>query len=81
MQYEHDYQQQENYGGGGMNDEGDGVNALNLKWVLGYNKDIDMGVHNLTTENRTEIFYTSAHSGVIYDYMAKEQNLLQGHCN
>lgn len=55
-----------------MNDEGDGVNALNIKWVLGYNKDIDQGVHNLTTENRTEIFYTSAHSGVIYDYMAKE---------
>ena len=59
----------------------DGSNALNLKWVLGYNKEIDQGVHNLTTETRTEIFYTAAHSGVLYDYMGKTQKLLQGHCN
>lgn len=57
------------------------MNALNLKWVLGYNKDIDQGVHNLTTDNRTEILYTAAHSGVLYDYMGKTQKLLQGHCN
>lgn len=34
------------------NDEGDGINALNLQWVMGFNKDIDQGVHNLTTETR-----------------------------
>jgi WD40 repeat protein len=38
-------------------------------------------VHNLTTESRHEIFYSSAHSGVIYDYARKSQKLLQGHCN
>ena len=32
-----------------QDDEGDGVNALNLRWVLGFNKGIDQGVHNLTT--------------------------------
>ena len=62
-------------------DDNDGVNALNLKWVLGFNKHIDQGVHNLTTEQRTEIFYSAAHTGVLYDYMAKTQTLLQGHCN
>lgn len=57
------------------------MNALNLKWVLGYNKEIDQGVHNLTTDQRTEIFYSAAHSGVLYDYQSKSQKLLQGHCN
>ena len=64
-----------------QNEEGDGVNALNLQWVLGFNKGIDQGVHNLTSNNRHEIFYSAAHSGVIYDYMNKQQKLLQGHCN
>ena len=61
--------------------EGDGVNALNLQWVMGFNKEIDQGVHNLTTDTRHEIFYTAAHTGVIYDYVDKNQKLLQGHCN
>ena len=51
--------------------EGDGVNALNLQWVMGFNKDIDQGVHNLTTDTRHEIFYSAAHTGVIYDYVDK----------
>lgn len=38
------------YDGEMQQDEGDGVNALNLQWVLGFNKDIDQGVHNLTTD-------------------------------
>ena len=38
-------------------------------------------MHNLTSENRTEIFYSSAHAGVIYDYEQQTQKLLQGHCN
>lgn len=59
----------------------DGVNALSLEWVLGYNKDIKDGVHNLTNKDRAAIFYSAAHTGVIYDYEEKEQKLLQGHCN
>ena len=59
----------------------DGVNALSLQWVIGYNKDILEGVHNLTNKERTEIFYSAAHTGVIYDYREKTQKLLQGHCN
>jgi len=59
----------------------EGVNALNLEWVLGYNKDIKDGVHNLTNKERCAIFYSAAHTGVIYDYEEKEQKLLQGHCN
>jgi len=67
--------------GEGDYDRNDGVNALNLEWVLGYNKDIKDGVHNLTNNERSAIFYSAAHTGVIYDYMEKEQKLLQGHCN
>ena len=51
-------------------------NALNLQWVMGFNKSIIQGVHNLTTEDRTEIFYSSAHTGVIYNYETKKQKLL-----
>lgn len=58
----------------------DGIDAMNLKWVIGFNKDIINGVHNLTSEDRTEIFYTAAHTGVIYNYETREQKLLQGHC-
>lgn len=67
--------------GEGDYDQQDGVNALNLQWVLGYNKDIKDGVHNLTNKDRTEIFYSAAHTGVIYDYRENTQKLLQGHCN
>ena len=57
------------------------MNALNLQWVLGFNKELDQGVHFLKTDQRNEIFYSAAHSGVIYDYHNKTQKLLQGHCN
>lgn len=60
----------------GQNEEADGVSALNLQWVMGFNKDIDQGVHNLTTNERSEIFYSAAHSGIIYDYERKTQKLL-----
>ena len=59
----------------------DGIDAMNLKWVIGFNKDIINGVHNLTSDERTEIFYSAAHTGVIYNYETREQKLLQGHCN
>jgi len=37
---------------------------------VGFNKEIDQGVHFLTDDEsgRNEIFYTAAHTGVIYDY-------------
>jgi len=49
--------------------QSDATNALTLEKVLGFNKDIDQGVHFLTNNERTEIFYSSAHTGVILDYM------------
>lgn len=55
--------------------------ALNLKWTFGFSKDIVNGVQNLSDENRQVLFYASAHTGVIYDYEQKTQQLLQGHCN
>jgi len=55
--------------------------ALQLKWAFGFNKDILSGVHNLSDDSRSAIFYVSAHSGVIYDYVSRRQQLLQGHCN
>lgn len=67
--------------GEGEYERGEGVNALNLEFVLGYNKDIKDGVHNLTNGDRKAIFYSAAHTGVIYDYEEGEQKLLQGHCN
>ena len=57
------------------------MRAQNLQWVIGFNKDINQGVHNLTTEQRTEIFYSAAHTGVIYNPQTRSQKLLQGHCN
>jgi hypothetical protein len=41
------------YGDEAGNDKNDGMNALNLQFVYGFNKDIDQGVHNLTTSDRT----------------------------
>ena len=55
--------------------------ALQLSWAFGFNKDILGGVHNLGDDTRSAIFYVSAHSGVIYDYVSRRPQLLQGHCN
>ena len=41
-------------------------NALALKWVFGFNKDVIRGVHSLANPNRNALFYASAHTGVIY---------------
>ena len=50
----------------------EGTNVLNLKWVIGFNKDIDQGIHNLTiSDERTEIFYSAAHTGIVYNYVTK----------
>lgn len=52
--------------------------ALSLSWALGLNKDVPNGVHSL---DGSDVFYTAAHTGVIYDYNTGVQKLLQGHVN
>lgn len=54
-------------------------NALALEWAFGFSRDV--AVHNLCDENRSALFYASAHTGVIYDLASKTQLLLQGHYN
>ena len=54
-------------------------NALQLSWVFGFSREVP--VHNLCDQNRSAIFYVSAHTGVIYDLNSKTQQLLQGHSN
>jgi len=67
-------------GGSSMGDtSGSGTpNALSLSWVFGFSRDVPL--HNLCDQNRSAIFYVSAHTGIIYDLNAKSQQLLQGHC-
>ena len=55
--------------------------ALNIKWVYGFSKDIINSVLNLTTPERNALFFLSSHSGVIYDFEYRSQLVLQGHCN
>ena len=50
-------------------------NALSLSWVFGFSRDVPL--HNLCDQNRSAIFYVSAHTGVIYDLTSKTQQLLQ----
>lgn len=38
-------------------------------------------VHNITDPYRRGVFYSSANTGVIYEYVSGKQHLLQGHCN
>ncbi|CAM9875392.1 unnamed protein product, partial [Choristocarpus tenellus] len=57
------------------------TNALSLTWAFGFNKDIIDGVHSLHTNDNNALFYVAAHTGVIYDYASRTQQLLQGHCN
>ena len=54
-------------------------NALSLSWIFGFSREVHL--HNLCDENRSAIFYASAHTGIIYDLNSKTQKLLQGHCN
>lgn len=55
------------------------ASALRLKWALGLNYHIYDGVHNLTNQERKEIFIPVANQGVIYDYENNLQRQLQGH--
>ena len=73
----------------GLEDDSDEQNeegrALELKFSIGYNSAMRAAVHNLTISRgdskkaTKEIFYPSAHTGVIYDYHTCEAKLLQGH--
>lgn len=53
------------------------TNALTLSWAFGFNKDVVDGVHSLCTGGRQALFYVAAHTGVIYDYEKRSQELLQ----
>ncbi|XP_033747234.1 cilia- and flagella-associated protein 251-like isoform X1 [Pecten maximus] len=53
--------------------------ALNVVWSFGLNRNIP--VKNLTDNNRKLIMYACAHVGVLYDYEANRQHILQGHAN
>lgn len=53
--------------------------ALTLKFPFGFNSNLEGGVHNLTNKEKKEVFYSSAHTGVIYNYETGDQILLQGH--
>ncbi|CAN0066674.1 unnamed protein product, partial [Ectocarpus sp. 13 AM-2016] len=57
------------------------TNALTLNWSFGFNKDVVDGVHSLCSDGRQALFFVAAHTGVIYDYAKRTQDLLQGHCN
>ena len=72
----------------GLDDDSDeqneGGRALELKFSIGYNSAMRAAVHNLTIKRgekkqTKEIFYPSAHTGVIYNYQTCEAKLLQGH--
>ena len=57
----------------------DARHALSLQWVFGVAPEA--GAHSLSDENRSAIFYTSAHTGVVLDLQSQTQLLLQGHRN
>ncbi|KAI8903281.1 quinon protein alcohol dehydrogenase-like superfamily, partial [Gorgonomyces haynaldii] len=48
-----------------------------LCWAFGFNPQ---NVHLITGKHKT-LFYTSAHTGVLYDLNTKKQRLLLGHCH
>ena len=65
-------------------DQNEGGRALELKFSIGYNSSMTGAVHNLTIKRNEakatkEIFYPTAHTGVIYNYETGESKLLQGH--
>ncbi|XP_020632367.1 WD repeat-containing protein 66-like [Orbicella faveolata] len=64
-------------------DEADEVKAsptsLNMCWSFGVNKHVP--VQNLSNGSRKVAFFICAHVGVMFDWEANKQQLLQGHCN
>ncbi|GET89264.1 hypothetical protein, conserved [Leishmania tarentolae] len=66
--------------------------ALRLEWVFGLNSDYKAGIHNLSNDVRgggrsqqhlaqqqRKVFYTVAHTGVLYDAIQNTQKHLLGH--
>ena len=53
------------------------MNALNLSWCFGFNKQI--GIRNLCVNDDAKLFLASSHIGVVYDFEKNQQKLLQGH--
>ncbi|EGB04140.1 hypothetical protein AURANDRAFT_55327 [Aureococcus anophagefferens] len=54
---------------------------LALHWTFGFSRNIANGVHSLSNGQSSSVFYPSANTGVVYDYVKRSQKLLQGHCN
>lgn len=55
------------------------MDALKLEWSFGLNRT--MGVLNLCDGQRHAVFYAAAQTGILYDYGARTQRLLLGHCS
>ncbi|KAG5477566.1 hypothetical protein CUR178_05271 [Leishmania enriettii] len=66
--------------------------ALRLEWAFGLNSDYKAGIHNLSSgsagrggsqqlpqEEQRKVFYTLAHTGVVYDAIHNTQQHLLGH--
>ncbi|RZB39895.1 WD repeat-containing protein 66-like, partial [Asbolus verrucosus] len=53
------------------------LNPFEMKWTFGF--DVTVPVINLTDENRRQIFYTAANTGILYDYCKKEMVHFRGH--
>ncbi|KXS18705.1 YVTN repeat-like/Quino protein amine dehydrogenase [Gonapodya prolifera JEL478] len=53
----------------------------NLVWSFGVSTSPATGVNDLSDGHRKVVFYTAAHSGVLFDYANNRQYLLQGHAS
>ena len=53
--------------------------AIALEWVHGANTSMINGVIDLKNDTSDKFFYTSAHTGIIYDANNNTQTLLSGH--
>ncbi|KAL1491912.1 hypothetical protein ABEB36_012433 [Hypothenemus hampei] len=51
--------------------------SFNLTWSFGINSGV--GLINLTNNSRKELFFSSVHSAIIYNYCTREMKHLEGH--
>lgn len=51
-------------------------NVLTLSWVFGFSREVP--IQNLCDENRSAIFYVSAHTGIIHDITSRTKNSCRG---
>ena len=49
-----------------------------LSWCFGFSGS---GVHSLSSRKQRILFYTSAHTGVLYDAVSRKQHAMQAHSN